>query len=409
MAKPNSKKNQAKERARQQQTVNEVRNQIEIQHDIGKDYLSPYHGPIRPDAADNIINQHLTNNTNTGYDLNSLDYSLDNSTLKTSHAEVEYDYNQKQQAITNQQAVIDRADSQSMYEGMIDQDTRNINVMHDEAINMNTDIDTRRLAQQVIDDSDSRINGAIGDIIDSGASREQAQARLNSLMREGYFDSTEELAKAKAKFSSHYGDVVESMPSRLHRPDIVEGVERLKGRDINFNTTKNAYAIKTNSNGKVVGSVANSPGARVVNEGAEGVGNQYLKKALSGRSINALVNLGFAVTDYNESRNAGEGVAKSFAKAGTQFVAGEMLGGYMLPVMLAKQLPSLAVNTIETTQNITRKMNSTSRIQTFGEARFQDSQQLATMRQAGMEMAKMSQYNLQQSMMGNEAQYMHRL
>ena len=121
------------------------------------------------------------------------------------------------------------------------------------------------------------------------------------------------------------------------------------------------------------------------------------------------MNLGFAVSDYNESRNSGDGVLKAGAKAGTLFVAGEMLGGWMMPVMLAKQLPTLAVSTIEATQNITRKMNSTARIQTFGEAQFQDTQQLATMRQAGMELAKMSQYNLQQSIMGNEAQYMHRL
>ena len=144
-------------------------------------------------------------------------------------------------------------------------------------------------------------------------------------------------------------------------------------------------------------------------EGAEDVGNQYLKKALSGRNLNALMNLGFAVSDYNESRNSGDGVLKAGAKAGTLFVAGEMLGGWMMPVMLAKQLPTLAVSGIEATQNITRKMNSTARIQTFGEAQFQDTQQLATMRQAGMELAKMSQYNLQQSIMGNEAQYMHRL
>ena len=58
---------------------------------------------------------------------------------------------------------------------------------------------------------------------------------------------------------------------------------------------------------------------------------------------------------------------------------------------------------------MTRQMNSVQRIQTFGEAEFMDTQQLATMRQAGMELAKMSQYNLQQSMMGNEAQYMHRI
>ena len=53
-------------------------------------------------------------------------------------------------------------------------------------------------------------------------------------------------------------------------------------------------------------------------------------------------------------------------------------------------------------------MNSAANNQVFGGAQFMDTQQLATMRQSGMEMAKMSQYNLQQTLMGNEATYLHR-
>lgn len=149
--------------------------------------------------------------------------------------------------------------------------------------------------------------------------------------------------------------------------------------------------------------------AEEVAEGAVNVGNPYLKQVFSGRNLGAVLNLGFAISDYNQARNAGDGVIKAGAKAGAQFVAGEMLGGWMMPVMLAKQVPTMAISAIEGTQKITRQMNSTGRIQTFGEAEFRDTQQLATMRQAGMELAKMSQYNLQQSIMGNEAQYMHRL
>lgn len=186
-----------------------------------------------------------------------------------------------------------------------------------------------------------------------------------------------------------------------------------------FNMAKNLidqnkdYINKSSANKRVAGEVVENTAEQlsqeIAQEGIEDVGNQHLKRALSGRNLNALLNLGFAVSDYNEARNSGEGVVKSAVKAGGMFVAGEMLGGWMMPVMLAKQLPTLAVTAVETSQNITRKMNSVSRIQTFGEAQFMDTQQLATMRQAGMEMAKMSQYNLQQAIMGNEAQYMHRL
>ena len=146
-----------------------------------------------------------------------------------------------------------------------------------------------------------------------------------------------------------------------------------------------------------------------VAEGAVDVGNPYLKQVFSGRNLGAVLNLGFAINDFNEARDAGDGVIKAGVKAGAQFVAGEMLGGWMMPVMLAKQVPTMAISAIEGTQKITRQMNSTGRIQTFGEAEFRDTKQLATMRQAGMELAKMSQYNLQQSIMGNEAQYMHKL
>ena len=149
--------------------------------------------------------------------------------------------------------------------------------------------------------------------------------------------------------------------------------------------------------------------AEEVAEGAVNIGNPYLKQVFSGRNLGAVLNLGFAISDYNQARNAGDGVIKAGAKAGAQFVAGEMLGGWMMPVMLAKQVPTMAISAIEGTQKITRQMNSTGRIQTFGEAEFRDTKQLATMRQAGMELAKMSQYNLQQSIMGNEAQYMHKL
>lgn len=147
----------------------------------------------------------------------------------------------------------------------------------------------------------------------------------------------------------------------------------------------------------------------VVNEGTDDLAKSHLKKALSGRNLNALMNLGFAMNDYHEARNAGDGVLKAGVKAGAQFVAGEALGMWMMPVMMAKSVPTLAISAVETAQTVTRKMNSINRTQVFGEAQFQDTQQLATMRQAGMEMAKMSQYNLQQAIMGNEAQYMHRL
>jgi hypothetical protein len=76
--------------------------------------------------------------------------------------------------------------------------------------------------------------------------------------------------------------------------------------------------------------------------------------------------------------------------------------------MAAKEVPGLVMKGAETLYKENRRMNSAANFQTFGDAQFQDTQQLATMRQSGMEMAKMAQYNLQQTLMGNEATYLHR-
>lgn len=172
-----------------------------------------------------------------------------------------------------------------------------------------------------------------------------------------------------------------------------------------------AIRISKAEDGSMIGKISayNRTTNTMINEGTDDLAKSHLKKALSGRNLNALLNIGFAMNDYHEARNAGDGVLKAGVKAGAQFVAGEALGMWMMPVMMAKSVPTLAISAVETAQTVTRKMNSINRTQVFGEAQFQDTQQLATMRQAGMEMAKMSQYNLQQAIMGNEAQYMHRL
>lgn len=142
-------------------------------------------------------------------------------------------------------------------------------------------------------------------------------------------------------------------------------------------------------------------------EGIEELGESNLKKIFNKRSIGIGLNAFFAISDYKNAREEGKGVIAAAGKSAGLFIAGEALGGAMFPVMLASAAPKVAVSAMEGMQKMTRQMNSVQRIQTFGEAYFQDTNQLATMRQAGMELAKMSQYNLQQSVMGNEAQYMH--
>ena len=184
-------------------------------------------------------------------------------------------------------------------------------------------------------------------------------------------------------------------------------------------TTKNKNTGESNSSKKrkqkaqvaqeATEEAAEKATKEAVKEGIDELGPSNLRKIFNSRVWNVGLNMALAVSDYKDARDAGKGVVSSTVKAGALFAAGEILQGAMFPVMLAGAIPKMAVGAIETTQKMTRQMNNMQRIQTFGESYFQDTQQLATMRQAGMELAKMSQYNLQQSIMGNEAQYMHKL
>ena len=124
-----------------------------------------------------------------------------------------------------------------------------------------------------------------------------------------------------------------------------------------------------------------------------------------GEAINVLSTIG----TYKDARKQGKGVVSSIASAAGTFVKGELLGFWgSLGWEAAKGIPKLAIKGAETLYKENRKMNSAANQQIFGGAQFQDTQQLATMRQSGMEMAKMAQYNLQQTLMGTEATHLHR-
>ena len=120
------------------------------------------------------------------------------------------------------------------------------------------------------------------------------------------------------------------------------------------------------------------------------------------------VNILGAVGDYKTARREGHGVVSSAVRAGAKFAVDEALGLWAIPVALVKTAPGLAIKGADMLYKENRRMNSAANFQVFGDAQFMDTQQLATMRQSGMEMAKMSQYNLQQTLMGNEATYLHR-
>ena len=138
-------------------------------------------------------------------------------------------------------------------------------------------------------------------------------------------------------------------------------------------------------------------------------------KAIKGLKDLSVMELGMsafnvlgAVGDYKDARRQGHGVVSSAVRAGAKFALDEAMGFYALPFYLIKDTPKYLIQGADMLYKENRRMNSAANNQTFGTAQFADNQQLATMRQSGMQLAAMSQYNLQQTLMGNEAQYLHR-
>lgn len=125
--------------------------------------------------------------------------------------------------------------------------------------------------------------------------------------------------------------------------------------------------------------------------------------------INVAFSAKVAIDKYKESRAEGKGVISSAARSAAGAVITETVGlGGTLMIGAAKALPQAAIKGTEMLYAEHRRMNSASNFRPLGGVSFQDNQQLATMRQSGMELAKMAQYNLEQTLMGAEAKHLHR-
>ena len=134
-----------------------------------------------------------------------------------------------------------------------------------------------------------------------------------------------------------------------------------------------------------------------------------LKKFGAFDALGLGVNVFTTIGDYKEARREGHSVASSVVRAGFSFATGELLGFWgSMAIGAGKLVGTGVIKGTEALYKENRRMNAAANNQLFSDAQFADNQQLATMRQSGMEMAKMAQYNLQQTLMGNEATYLHR-
>ena len=132
-----------------------------------------------------------------------------------------------------------------------------------------------------------------------------------------------------------------------------------------------------------------------------------------GMNLNKAITMGTAamtaIDKYKESKAEGKSTTSSLIRAGGAAVVGEILGpGGFIALTAAQTIPKAVIGGADALYKEHRRMNSASNFVPLGGVNFQDSQELATMRQSGMELAKMSQYNLEQSLMGAEAKHLHR-
>ena len=132
-----------------------------------------------------------------------------------------------------------------------------------------------------------------------------------------------------------------------------------------------------------------------------------IKKAfeMGGKATSVAVPAYFALGEYNRSREEGKGKIVSLGRAGMDFAVSEALGWKYPFVGLAKALPSAAVNTYNTIDRMSRESSMVNGNTPFINSRFKDTQPAYTMRQYGMQLAQNSKYNLEQTLMGNEAQH----
>lgn len=136
-----------------------------------------------------------------------------------------------------------------------------------------------------------------------------------------------------------------------------------------------------------------------------------LSKLKNSKSINVGNGIGayFAYDTYNSSRQEGNGVMSSAVSGLSELALPALLGGWgYAAYVAATELPAVAVSAVESYGQYGRNLARQKTQTPFMNASFNETQQTFTMRQAGMQLAQRSKYNLQQAMLGDEARHMHR-
>jgi hypothetical protein len=148
--------------------------------------------------------------------------------------------------------------------------------------------------------------------------------------------------------------------------------------------------------------------ASVVKNVKEIMDGRLFKGVSASSLIGTAFTVGTGVSQYKEEREAGHGRLSATARAVGESIMVDAVGmGWYLGAQAVQALPKAGVDIYMKGAQMARQMSMLDRNLPFQNATFNDSKQAFTMRQAGMQLAKASKYNVQQAMLGNEAQYMH--
>ena len=117
----------------------------------------------------------------------------------------------------------------------------------------------------------------------------------------------------------------------------------------------------------------------------------------------------FSADTYSEAREAGASPVGASLSAVGDFALSNLLGWKSyLGMNIIPAAGSLAVDLYDGINAYGRNLDRMGNAMPFINSTFVDTQQTYTMRQAGMNLARQSKYNIQQAMMGDEARMTYR-
>lgn len=126
-----------------------------------------------------------------------------------------------------------------------------------------------------------------------------------------------------------------------------------------------------------------------------------------GNAFNLGMGVWAAASTFQDEKEQGSSTLSAAASAGMDLALPMMMSakGY-IGLQLVKEAPELLYNGWKAGMQYRHNLWKQNRNNAFNNAKFDDTQQTYTMRQAGMAIAQRSRYNTQQAMLGNEAKYM---